>query len=173
MAEEYQSKAYSCSIDCYKAHQTDHADKLGLPAAVDTLPPKPPAVSSGTDSSPHDLNPCGLPGARSGFSILESSPELLRLYLKYPKLRGNLRDIYEVSNKPPNVHHSEHSSRRGRGNWTRGKERRRSGQHGVEGGLSRLRRARDFEGNDGRGLKEFSSLVLGLTEADATNSPTK
>lgn len=166
-AREYKLKEYSCSIDCYKAHQSVHADKLGLPAAVDNLPPKPPPVASDVDSSLSEPNPRDLLGTHSTFSILKSSPELLRLYSKYPNLRGKLKDIYEVSNRPPNAHHGEHPSRRGRG-----KERDRSGQQGFDGGLGQLRRSRKFEGNDGRALEEFSRLVVQLTEANASKSPT-
>ena len=163
----------SCSVICYKSHQTVHPN-IPISATVESipigLPPKPLAAMLTGTSKPH-ADSGGLSfGIRSSFS-LESSADLRNLYTRYPLLQNQLKEIYEAATNPSNdqlnnqLFSGERSDQgRGRGEfgvlprdgvatvaWSR--------HHGVQTGIHRLRMLRRSKGEDGDGLREFSKLV--------------
>ena len=171
----------SCSIECYREHQTIHKDELPtyeLGRNIHGLPLKPPPAmlvnppSTKTIAKP--LQP------ESPFETLESSPDLQNMYTLYPKLLAHLREVYVATLGPsPDFQYSENRNSgrfsrfdRGRGR-VRGKGRGGSGSDGVswtpEKGrklaLLRIKKFRGYEGEEGNGMREFSRLVTGLVRA--------
>lgn len=178
-------KAHSCSINCYRVHNTIHKDP-GSSATIrispNGLPPKPPPAAFTNPSSSHIKS--GDPSLASTSHVsLVPSTELSRLYLQYPKLRNQLREIYEATTEPLDDHlddspRSAERRDRGRGKGRgsrheRGRGRGRgpiqsapwSQQRGFKAGLHLLRKLRHLKGNDGEGLKVFSKLVAIRVEA--------
>lgn len=170
-------KALSCSIECYKSHQDVHAADLRSTTILATsngLSPKPPPVAS-VLGPPYSHRRSGDP-SETLFELesLESSVELQRLYLQYPRLRDQLKEIYESTREPSNDRFDIQSLSRERGGY-RGRSRGRghgyrrervaglwSQQKGFKAGLHQLRELRPFKGDEGEGLRGFSELVSSL-----------
>ena len=172
-------KIRSCSVECYRSHQSVHA---GAPSLVVTqvilngLPPKPPAAVISTGTSDSQTNVRGSSFEQCSLSILETSDDLYTLYGRYPRLRCQLTEIYDAAIEPlddqlnDQLFSNEHGDRRrGRGgDRGQGREGRTaakwSRQKGIKSGMHRLRKLRHIKGEDGDGLKEFSKLVASLSE---------
>ena len=115
----------------------------------------------------------------NALEALESSSDLRGLFSLYPKLREQLGEVYTATIEPSseyqeNEHGSngrlEHGiSRPGRRSRGRGRIGDNSApwtpQRGRKLALSRLRKLRDCEGNDGNGTREFSRLVVQIGES--------
>lgn len=175
-------------MGCYKAHQDAYSDKRCPTATLpdpNGLPPKPPPVASGVGALGSHPTSGDSSTTLSALDSLESSVELKRLYVQYPKLRNQLSEIYEASNEPSNDHSDEYTPSRGRGDRYRGRGRIRERGHerGVgaswppkkrfEAGLDQMRKSRHLRGTDGEGLKEFSKLVVSLTEYSTPKTAVK
>ena len=175
---------YSCSIGCYRNHQSIHTDVSGaatiLPV-LNGLPPKPPAVAFASLPISH-IKSSGSSVGTNLMSSFESHADLQPLYVRYPQLRDQLKEIYETATGPLDDHlHDQHSSTgiadrghgRGRG---RGRSRGRgvgipwSQERGLSAGLYRMRRLRHIKGDDGEGLREFSRLVTSIPEVRPSDS---
>ena len=173
-------RPHSCSIECYKSHQTTHADTPSLTATLSIpngLPPKPPAAVAFTGSSNAYVKGGGSSFATYPLSSLESSTDLQILYTQYPRLQNQLKEIYEAATKPlddpPNDQVS--SSERGDRGWGRRRNRGRgfdgripapwSRQKSIKAGIHRLRTLRHLKGQDGDGLRIFSKLITSPSEA--------
>lgn len=168
--------AHSCSIDCYKTHQNVHAGYSGptitRPAPVG-LPPKPPPAAAGGSAHPRSGDISTILGVLDSH---ETSTQLQRLYLQYPKLRNQLREIYEATNKPSIYHLDDYASSTGRAYRYRGRGRGREHEHrrglgaswsqdkGFKGGLHQMRKLRHLKGGESQGLTEFCKVVASLTE---------
>lgn len=173
-------KPHSCSTECYKSHQTTHADIPSLtvtPFIPDGLPPKPPAAIAFTGAANSYVKGGGSSFATHLLSSLESSADLQILYTRYPRLQGQLKEIYEAATEPPEdqLNDQTFSSDRGVRGQGRGKNRGRgpegrtaapwSRHKGIEAGIHRLRTLRHLKGENGDGLREFSRLVTSPVEA--------
>lgn len=130
-----------------------------------------------TGTSNFHVNGGELPLIANSPSSLESSADLHLLYTRYPRLRYQLKEIYEATSEPLDDHlneqpfHSERDDRRrGRGR-NRGPGRHGktttvwSRQKGIESGIHRLRILRHLKSEDGDGLREFSKFIISLSEA--------
>lgn len=177
-------KAQSCSTECYKAHQSTHVEGAHPPPTQpvpNSLPPKPPPVpfadppmSYGSIRDP--------PLTERSVLSLQSSPMLQRLYAQHPRLRNQLREIYEATSQstdenPSSHHFSGNRSYRGRGRGKirgRGHDREKgapwSQQRGFKAGLHQMRKLKNFKGINGDGLREFSKLVTDMTEAKSAQT---
>lgn len=173
-------KPQSCSVECYKSHQTTHTDVSSLVAIQpipNGLPPKPPAAVTYANTSNSHVNGGGPPFGTNMPSSLESSAVLQLLYTRYPQLQYQLKEIYEAATEPLDDQLNEqtfsserHDRRRGRGR-NRGPDRDGrtmtvwSRQKGIKSGIHRLRILRHLKGEYGEGLREFSKLVTSHWEA--------
>lgn len=170
----------SCSIECYKSHQTTHTD-IPYPAASQSipndLPSRPPETVAFTRVSSSHFNSSGpLFGAYS-LSCLELSADLQELHTRYPRLQDQLKEIYEAATKPldDQLNDQSFSSKRGDRGQGRGRNKRRgrdyrttatwSRHKGIKSGIHRLRILRHLKGEEGDGLREFSNLITGPSEA--------
>ena len=105
---------------------------------------------------------------------LETSCELKDLFVRYPQLRAQLRDVYVATNEPldstyENTHErsgfgrGSNRGRRGGSPRERGKPGPWSQQKGLRLGLRQLQKLKEFEGT-GEGLKAFSNLVTSTVD---------
>ena len=180
-------KPQSCSIECYKIHQTTHADVPSLaatPSIPNGLPPKPPASVASIGVLSSLVNGGGPSFGTHFLSSLESSADLQTLYTRYPHLQDQLKDIYEAATErlDDQLNDQSFSSDRGDRGRARGKNRRRgpdgrtaapwSRQKGIKTGIHRLRVLRHLKGEDGDGLREFSKIMnaLSKTKVDSHNA---
>lgn len=132
----------SCSVACNKTHKENHPPD---PPATETPPPAPPEPSE--TSKPDPSNP---------FSVLETSEKLRILFEKYPRLPDQLIQIHDATRPPPSstpVNPSD-SRRLEKAMWDRAT--------GLRRGKEALRRAREAEGEEGEGVREYQELVLHL-----------
>ena len=170
-------KARSCSIECYKSHQNTHSDLPSLIRSPNGLPPEPIAAvmlpstsNSHTDSGCSSLRTCSP-------SSLDSVTDIQNLYARYPQLRDQLKEIYEATTEPLKNQVNDKSFGSESSNRRRGRGRvrglacdgrppaMRSQYYGIKSGIHKLRTLRDFEGEAGHGLREFSKIIAGSFEA--------
>ncbi|PGH19840.1 hypothetical protein AJ80_03757 [Polytolypa hystricis UAMH7299] len=171
----------SCSLACSQAHKSN-CTLAPAPEASNVLTE--PSANGGADQAPPTtaaLTPTTPTAPQSGdFTHLKSSPELQALFSRFPNLRSQLREIYNLTleeeweeMKP----HSSHSGRgRGRGGGFGARGREKSRGYWTEGkgfnrGLGRVRRWREiweegFGGNDGDGFMQFAALIQADDEHD-------
>lgn len=112
-------------------------------------------------------------GLQNPFSVLKTSQDLQTLFMMFPRLRSQLRDIHAQTQAPTDDslahdnHMDDHQSFRGRGSG-RGRGGRGRGrgpwtpERGTQDGLAALRRAQQEYGKGGEGVREFEQLVLKL-----------
>ncbi|OBT46601.1 hypothetical protein VE00_01738 [Pseudogymnoascus sp. WSF 3629] len=130
-----------------------------------------------------------LPGTVAGstqgniFSVLESSQKLQSLFIMYPRLRSQLREIYSATLPPtddPNTlgsnnDHSFPQFQRGRGGGRGGMGRGNSrpgpwnSDRGTQDGIDALGKAKLEFGKAGEGVREYANLVLKLVAADGVD----
>lgn len=172
-------KARSCSIQCYRDHQTTHTTVRILSVKSNSLPPKPPPLAAFATKS--NLIQSHGSSLRNNPPIsLEAAVELEKLYSRYPRLQEQLRDIYEVATERPPDNLDDQSSMSNRAEqggsqgWGRGRGRAKeasipwSRKRGFKAGLNRLKSLRHLKGTDGEGLCEFSQFVA--TRIDSERS---
>lgn len=173
-------KIRSCSVECYKSHQCHHADATSLVASqgiLNGLPPKPQAAAISTGTSDSQINGRGAPFGQCSLTILETpDDDLHTLYERYPRLRCQLKHIYDAAIEPldnqlnDQLFGNEHGDRKGGRGRERGQGRdartaaKWSRQKGIKSGIHRLRKLRHIKGEDGDGLREFSKLVASLSK---------
>lgn len=145
------------------------------PAPI-ALPPKPPPVASVVSalgahprSGDTSITLCVL-------ASREASTQLQRLYVQYPRLRSQLREIYEATSESSIDHLDDSAPSRGRGNRYRGRGRGQQREYrrelgaswsqgkGFKAGLHQMRKSRHLKGGDGQGLREFCKVVASLAE---------
>lgn len=178
-------KAHSCSIDCYKRHQTVHADNTEITiirSAPTILPPKPPPVTSGVGALTAHRKSGDTLTKLCVYETLEHSPQLRHLYIQYPRLRNQLKEIYEATTEPSDEHHTDYKPTRGRNNRYYGRGRGRehacrrglvaswSHDKGFKAGLHQMRKSRHSTAAGGNGLRDFCNLVARTVESNAPHS---
>ena len=164
---------HSCSLSCYKIHRETHSQGLNPPPRPES-PEQQAAVSQDRDTTPQ-VDKAGLNGtpqaSRNQFDVLLSSARLNTLFQRYPSLRSQLEQIFAVISGPlpPSPGSRDQSQKRfGRGDF-HGRGRGRGGgppwmpERGIIDGLSHLKRAKEFDGVEGEGMREFMHLVLKST----------
>jgi hypothetical protein len=109
--------------------------------------------------------------------VLESSQKLQALFIMYPRLRAQLRDVYNAT-LPPTEDSNQESPypqfQRGRGGGRGGMGRGgRQGpwnsDRGTQNGIDALGKAKVEFGKDGEGVREYANLVLKLVAADGVD----
>lgn len=95
------------------------------------------------------------------FTALDSSPILAQLFVKYPQLLSQLKEIYAATQPPPGEEHKMlpgglpwavgGSGSRGKRRWDR--------DEGMRKGREALAKARSLPGPEGEGVREFAELV--------------
>jgi zinc finger HIT domain-containing protein 3 len=169
----------SCSVACATLHRATH------PAVTDDAPPttvkvEPTASNNGVNAKPiaGTLSAAGSPNP---FSVLEEAEELQTLFMMYPRLRSQLRDIYTATLPPTDnsttilgqyeEHPQSYGGRsRGRGRSSRGRETGPwNADRGTQDGIDALRTAKDQYGKAGEGVREYAELVLKLVSMEGVD----
>ncbi|KAL8365035.1 hypothetical protein RB595_004038 [Gaeumannomyces hyphopodioides] len=137
-----------CSVACSHVHRVIHP--------ADSLPPKPPQpVRSGGAHPPRPAQKQSQQASHP-FSVLDDSPELRRLFKKYPSLPAALEGIHEATLPPKNAPTGIHAMI----DATRSKKQEPwSPDVGLRRGRAALRKARMDPGEDGDGVREYCDLV--------------
>ncbi|KAF3766227.1 hypothetical protein M406DRAFT_346225 [Cryphonectria parasitica EP155] len=147
-----------CSVVCFRSHKENHPPDPPKP----TLPPKPSTLGANQDASSKTRKRNAHP-----FSVLDDSPELQRLFSKYPRLPSKLAKI-NAATLPPK---DEQQQPPGRGGlpWTlaqapgyQSKKPKWTHDTGLKRGKEALRKARTDPGEDGDAVREYCDLVLHL-----------
>lgn len=102
--------------------------------------------------------------------MLDNSPELERLFQKYPSLPARLGSIHNATLPPKDEQQSQQPNGRGGGlPWTlaqtpgyQSKKPRWTHDTGLKRGKEALRKARTDPGEDGDAVREYCELVLYL-----------
>lgn len=116
-------------------------------------------------------------GAPNPFAAVETSQDLQTLFMMFPRLRCQLRDIHNATLPPTEdelmeqqLDERESSSRgRGRGRGRGGRGRGRgpwTQERGTKNGVRALQHAKAEYGKGGEGIREFADLVLRLVSGD-------
>lgn len=161
---------HSCSLACTQSHKIYCAPKA--PPASEQKPP--PAVTD-TESAQATING-HVPEPATGrnndsLEALLSSQELKDLFARYPRLRGQLRDIYRLTLEEEWIESQDPS---GRGRRKGGRHRNTAGnrgpwtaEKGFNRGLGRVRKWRESceegesTGVDAEAFMRFVALVNG------------
>ena len=157
-----------------------------------TLPPKP---KNSIEEIRVDRRPGIVRGSigQNPFSVLQNTAELKSLFLTYPRLKSQLREIYSATLP---VSDDQASARQFSGpyqqqfhksyldqydNRGRGRGRIRGGHNGtvnkgpwtpdqgVQNGIDAFCRAREDDGKDGEGVREYADLVMKLVTYDGSD----
>jgi hypothetical protein len=130
------SSVFYCSVACSKVHKNKHPPNEREASA------RPVANASSATNPPQKL------------LALEEREELHTLFRNYPQLSALLNNIHRATLQP-----NQQSGGRSRGDpetWTEDK--------GIQRGVQALNAAREGYGNDAEGVREFSRLILLLSE---------
>ncbi|KFY40694.1 hypothetical protein V494_03374 [Pseudogymnoascus sp. VKM F-4513 (FW-928)] len=169
-----------CSVACATLHRAVPCE------APVTRSLTPPAAEPATQNGSVRPLPGTVAGSTTGniFSVLESSQKLQSLFIMYPSLRSQLRDIYSATLPPtdgPNAlgsnnDHSFPQFQRGRGGGRGGMGRGNSSRpgpwnsdRGTQDGIDALGKAKLEFGKAGEGVREYANLVLKLVAADGVD----
>lgn len=144
---------------CFRTHKETHPPD----------PPRPTLLPTHTAPAPdHDQNTNTRKRNAHPFSVLDDSPELGRLFKKYPTLRAKLANIHAAT-LPPNDEQQPQTPGRGGLPWTlaqapgyQSKKPKWSHDTGLRRGKEALRKARTDPGDDGDAVREYCELVLHL-----------
>ena len=92
---------------------------------------------------------------------MDSSKELQELFKKYPRLQSQLEDINTATLPPIEGYgFGQGTSRKG------GKVEPWNSDRGLQKGVEALSKARNTGGENGRGIREFSRLVLQILSGE-------
>lgn len=169
----------SCSVACATLHRATH------PAVSDDIPPASsealaPPLLNGMASKISQGNAAST-CSRNAFTVLEGSKELQTLFMMYPRLRSQLRDIYTATlpstegSSSMSGHYYEHQQLqrgRGRGRGRGGRVRDRgpwNTDRGTQDGIDALCDAKEQYGKGGEGIREYAELVLKLVAAEGVD----
>ncbi|ERF70281.1 hypothetical protein EPUS_06322 [Endocarpon pusillum Z07020] len=147
----------ACSLQCSK----DHKDKCGVPrnALIDA------AATETLYQESSDSEPVVGRAQQSVIDSITNAAEVQELFVRYPKLRTQLRGIYEASLKhdeseqhscyqrESNTHHS-----RTRGYYKDDKQHW-TPEKGIQAGLKKLHMCLRASDADFSGLKEFCKVI--------------
>lgn len=128
---------------CNKTHKENHP-----PDPPPTETPKPVPVDTSEKPRPDPSNP---------FGVLETSEKLQILFKKYPRLPDQLIQIHDATRPPSSSttpFNPSQSRRLEKAMWDR--------TTGLQKGKEALQRAREAEGEEGEGVREYQELVLHL-----------
>lgn len=147
--------APSCSVVCFRTHKENHPPD----------PPKPdPVLKLNNQESDLDGKKSRKRGAHP-FSVLDESPELVRLFNKYPSLPSKLGSIHNATLPPKD----EQPPSRGGLPWNlsqapgyQNKKPKWTHDTGLRRGKEALRKARTDPGEEGDAVREYCELVLHL-----------
>lgn len=138
--------AHSCSVACNKTHKENHPPD---PPAAPKPPYPKPSESPSEKPRPDPSNP---------FGVLETSDKLQTLFRKYPRLPDQLLQIHDATQPPPSAAsqfaNPADTRRLEKEMWNRAT--------GIRKGTEALQRAREADGEEGEGVREYQELVLHL-----------
>ncbi|KAF7511907.1 hypothetical protein GJ744_003140 [Endocarpon pusillum] len=157
----------ACSLQCSK----DHKDKCGVPhnALIDA------AATDSLYQESRDSEPVVGRAQQSAIDSITNAAEVQELFVRYPKLRTQLRGIYEASLKHDES--EQHSRYQGESNThhsrTRGyykdavyvHKQHWTPEKGIQTGLNKLHMCLRASNADFRGLKEFCKVTTGFQQA--------
>ena len=134
----------SCSLQCFKSHQSDCEVALERTHKDEGVSL---AAAKNRDPVSQSLEPAGSSASRP-----DRREDLVQMFTKYPNLRTKLRSIYEATQDPASRPESQF------GDDSRF-ERRWSEEKGFNHGMALLQRQLESEGADSKGLKIFAAYV--------------
>lgn len=138
----------SCSVACNKTHKENH-------------PPDPPPSETPKPTSSSESSEKPKPDPSNPFGVLETSDKLQILFQKYPRLPDQLIKIHDATRPPSSAttpFNPSESRRLEKAMWDRAT--------GLRKGKEALQRAREAEGEEGEGVREYQELVLHLLSED-------
>lgn len=168
----------SCSVACATLHRATH------PPLTDDAPSTTVAVESSTGVNGLNTGPVSgtvsAAGARNPFSILEDAKELQTVFMMYPRLRSQLRDIYAATLPPLEItsgitsqyeyhHQAERGRGKGRARIGRGERGPWNSDRGTQDGIDALSNAKEQYGKGGEGIREYAELVLKLVSMEGAD----
>jgi hypothetical protein len=150
----------SCSIACSTVHKANHPAMEPKPAAE--LKAESDSKSAGAAPQPGTVAAAGFKGP---FTALDDSKELQMLFKLYPSL-PTLLDKINTATLPP-LNDPKSNTGNGYNKGTRHpKEEPWNADRGMQNGLRALLAARELDGKDGEGVREYSKLVLQILSGD-------
>lgn len=151
---------YSCSVACNKTHRENHPpDPEPKHEPESQIKQEPDAPDNAAAPSADPRNP---------FRALDSSDKLKMLFAKYPDLPDQLSQIHAATLPPKEATDSRGiptSLMQGAPN----KKRAWNHDVGIQNGKTALRKARKANGEEGKGAREYTELVLYLLNQDDSN----
>ncbi|KAF8863571.1 hypothetical protein BDZ45DRAFT_583713 [Acephala macrosclerotiorum] len=139
-----------CSVACSKQHKINH-------------PPDEPKPEPESKPSPAtEINDHGRAGTIAGkafkgpFAALDDSPDLRLLFKLYPNLPKLLDSIHTATLPSIDEYTTSGLPTRAR----KGNEQPWNSDRGLQKGVEALKKARNSDGKDGEGLREYSRLIL-------------
>jgi zinc finger HIT domain-containing protein 3 len=169
----------SCSVACATLHRATH------PAVDDDAPPTTvevgPAFNINGQTVKHTSGTSSAAGSRNPFTVLEEAKELQTLFMMYPRLRSQLREIYTATLPPTDDstrmsgHYEDQGQSyrgkgRGRGRNGRGRDRASwNTDRGTQDGIDALCSAKEQYGKGGEGVREYAELVLKLVSMEGVD----
>jgi hypothetical protein len=156
----------SCSIACSTVHKANHPAMEPKPAAE--LKAETESKSAAAAPQPGTVAAAGFKGP---FTALDDSKELQMLFKLYPSLPALLDNINTATLPPLNDPKSNTGNGYNKGTRHR-KEEPWNTDRGMQNGLKALLAARELDGKDGEGIREYSKLVLQILSGDEMDAAT-
>ncbi|CAM1504140.1 Fc.00g017310.m01.CDS01 [Cosmosporella sp. VM-42] len=146
-----------CSVACNKSHRENHPPDPE---------PKPEQKRASDAQSNAPAQPCH---PTSPFRALEKSDKLRHLFKKYPGLPDQLLRIHAAT-LPPTDAASQNPGIPA--SLLKGLPKKESWNHdiGIQNGKEALRKARRADGEEGDAIREYSELILHLTNTGGSDS---
>jgi hypothetical protein len=160
----------SCSVACATLHRATH------PAVDDDAHPKTgetgPLIKNDKMATNYTPGTTSTARSRNPFTILEGAKELETLFMIYPRLRSQLRDIYTATLPPTDDSigttrqfddQSCNYKGKGKGKGRNVRVRDRASwntDRGTQDGIDALCSAKEQYGKGGEGVREYAELVL-------------
>jgi len=161
----------ACSLRCSKDHKCGNS----LNSLIDDAPSR-----SRLHQEP-STETLGTPIEQCTSDSIISAPEVQELFIRYPKLRTQLRSVYEASLEH---HHIEQHSTQPRGSYgTRGRgrgyhrepdhvhKRQWTTEKAINSGLKRLQWDLQASDTDSGGLAEFCKTIARFREGPPAENP--
>lgn len=169
----------SCSVACATLHRATHpaVDNDAPPAIVEVGS----AINTNVQTVKHATGISSAAGSRNPFTVLEDAKELQTLFMVYPRLRSQLRDIYTATlpsmdgsigttGQYEDQSYSHRGRGRGKGRTGRGRDKASwNTDRGTQDGIDALCSAKEQYGKGGEGVREYAELILKLVSMEGVD----